>query len=237
MPGVPALVLYVVTMNAGTGPGEITNDGCAVDFYSLLPSFGEAEIVHAAVPEGGSILELGCGTGRILRPLAGLGHPATGVDDSPAMLARAEGLPTVCSAIEDVNLGRTFDAVLLASTMINTEPGQRRRFLAACRRHLGPGGVAVFQQNAPSWFTAAGQAPPVRDDPSGIRRIVRSVRREPPRLFIEVEYQVADQVWTHSWCAHEIGERELAENLASAGLRFGRWLTGDHAWFTAVPAG
>jgi hypothetical protein len=33
----------------GTGPGEITDDGCAVDFYALLPSFGEPEIVHVAV--------------------------------------------------------------------------------------------------------------------------------------------------------------------------------------------
>lgn len=235
MPPDPALVVVVVGMNVGTGPGEITSDGCAVEFYGLLPSFGEAEIVHSAVPAGASILELGCGTGRILRPLAGLGHPVTGVDDSPAMLARAAGLPTVCSAIEEVRLDRTFDAVLLASTMINTEPGQRRRFLAACRRHLRPDGVAVFQQNAPSWFTTAGEEPRVRDDPSGIRRIVRSVHREPPRLFIEVEYQVGDRVWTHAWCAHEIGELELAEDLASAGLRFGRWLTNDHAWFTAVP--
>jgi hypothetical protein len=74
MPRVPVLVLTGVTMNAGTGPGEITNDGRAVEFYALLPSFGEAEIVHSAVLAGGSILELGCGTGRILRPLAATGQ-------------------------------------------------------------------------------------------------------------------------------------------------------------------
>jgi hypothetical protein len=62
--------------NAGSGPGAITSDGCAVEFYALLPVFGEPEIVHQAVPQGASILELGCGTGRILRPLAALGHPA-----------------------------------------------------------------------------------------------------------------------------------------------------------------
>jgi hypothetical protein len=47
----------------GTGPGAITEDGCAVDFSALLPTFGEPEIVHAAAGEGASILELGCGTG------------------------------------------------------------------------------------------------------------------------------------------------------------------------------
>jgi SAM-dependent methyltransferase len=76
-----------VSRNAGTGPGEITGDGCAVDLYALFPPLGEAGIVHAAVPEGASILELGCGTGRILKPLAGLGHRVHGVDDSPGMLA------------------------------------------------------------------------------------------------------------------------------------------------------
>ncbi len=101
--------------NVGTGPGDITPDGCAVDFYALLPAFGEPDIVHAALPDGASILELGCGTGRILRPLAGLGHPVLGVDESPAMLARIPDLPTVCSPIETLRLDQTFGAVLLAS--------------------------------------------------------------------------------------------------------------------------
>jgi SAM-dependent methyltransferase len=225
-----------VSDNVGTGPGEITNDGCAVDFYALLPSFGEAEIVHSAVPDGASILELGCGTGRILRPLAGLGHPVLGADDSPAMLAHIPDLPTVCSTIEDLRLDRTFGAVLLASTMINTAPGQRGKFLATCRKHLGPDGVAVFQQQAPSWFGTVATAPRVKDDHGGIRRIIRSARWEPPQMFVEVEYQVGDRVWTHSWGAYEISERELTDGLGSAGLRFGQWLTDDHAWFTASPA-
>lgn len=38
---------------------------------------------------GGPILELMCGTGRLLLPLAEDGHPITGVDISPAMLAVA----------------------------------------------------------------------------------------------------------------------------------------------------
>jgi SAM-dependent methyltransferase len=141
-----------VTHNAGTGPGAITPDGCAVEFYALLPPMGEPSIVHAAVPEGASILELGCGTGRILRPLADLGHPVLGVDEAPAMLAHLANLPTACSPIETLRLGRTFGAVLLASTMLNTQAAQRRAFLATCRRHVGPRGVVVVQQSAPSWF-------------------------------------------------------------------------------------
>jgi SAM-dependent methyltransferase len=225
-----------MSRNVGTGPGEITSDGCAVDFYVLLPSFGEAEIVHSAVGDGASVLELGCGTGRILRPLARLGHPVLGVDESPAMLARIPDLPTACSTIEDLRLDRAFAAVLLASNMINVDPALRADFLATCRRHLQPGGVAVFQQHAPAWFADVEHVPRVNDDPADIRRIVRSVRREPPRIFVQVEYQVGDRVWTHAWTAYEIDERELEQNLGAAGLRFGRWLSDDHAWFAATPA-
>ncbi len=219
--------------NAGTGPGEITPDGCAVDFYALLPAMGEAPVVHAAVPPGASILELGCGTGRILRPLAELGHPVLGVDESAAMLARAAGLPTVCSPIETLRLDRAFGAVLLASTMINTDPVQRRAFLATCRGHVGPGGVVVVQQTAPRWFR---EGDPSEREVEGIRRVVRSARRSGRQMDVLVEYRVGDRTWTHAFSAHEISEQELAADLASAGLEFGRWLTGDRSWFTALPA-
>jgi SAM-dependent methyltransferase len=38
---------------------------------------------------GGPVLELACGTGRLLAPLAAAGLDCTGVDNAPAMLARA----------------------------------------------------------------------------------------------------------------------------------------------------
>jgi SAM-dependent methyltransferase len=226
----------LVDQNVGTGPGAITSDGCAVEFYALLPALGEPEIVHAAVPPGATVLELGCGTGRVLRPLAALGHPVTGVDDSADMLARIPDLPTVCSPIQSLRLDREFDVVLLASTMINAEPSLRQGFLATVSRHVRGDGMAVFQQNPPDWFETLVDAEPVRDDPGGIRRIIRSARWEPPRMHVEVEYQVGGNVWTHAWTSHQVSDEELAAGLAAAGLRFGRWLTGDHAWFTARPA-
>lgn len=51
---------------------------------------------------GSPILELGCGTGRLLDPLAEAGYDVTGLDSSPAMLDRARarlndaGLDSVC---------------------------------------------------------------------------------------------------------------------------------------------
>lgn len=224
-----------IETHVGTGPGAITNDGCAVEFYALLPTFGEPEIVQGAIPEGASILELGCGTGRILRPLAAMGHQVTGADDSPDMLARIPDLETVLSPIESLRLDRTFDVVLLASTMINADPDTRRAFLATVRHHLRDGGVAVFQMSPVEWFETVSTAAPVRDDPNGIRRIIRHARWEPPRMHAKIEYQVDDNVWTHAWVSYQVKDDELNGDLATAGLRFGDWLTEDHSWLTAYP--
>jgi spermidine synthase len=141
----------------------------------------------------------------------------------------------VCSPIETLRLDQTFGAVLLASTMLNVPPAQRHAFLATCRRHLAPDGIAVFQHNPPSWFDTFAQAPRERQDPGGIRRLVRTARREPPVMHVKVEYQAAGQVWTHAWASSEIGPDELQADLAGAGLRFGQSLTPDQAWFTAHP--
>lgn len=218
-----------------TGHGEITDDGCAVELYTLLPAFGEAEIVHAAVPAGASILELGCGTGRILTPLAALGHPVHGVDSSAGMLARAAGLPVTRAPIESLRLAERFDAVLLASSMLNSDPEHRRAFLATCRHHLDDAGVAVFQYNPPGWFEAFAGAPRERER-DGITFVIRESRRTPPTMSCEMEYRAGGRTWTHAWTCYEIGDAELAADLAAAGLAFGDWLTGDHAWFSARPA-
>jgi SAM-dependent methyltransferase len=223
-----------VSHATGTGPGEITDDGCAVELYTLLPPFGEAEIVHAAVPEGASILELGCGTGRILKPLAELGHRVHGVDDSPGMLARVAGLPVTRSPIESLRLAGKFDVVLLASGMLNSGPEHRRAFLATCRYHLAGSGVAVFQYSPPGWFAAFAGAPRERER-DGITFVIRESRRTPPTMSCEVEYRAGDRTWTQAWTSYEISDAELTADLDAARLTFGRWLTEDRAWFTARP--
>jgi SAM-dependent methyltransferase len=226
----------IVNEAMGTGPGAITNDGCPVEFYAMLPEFGEPEIVHRVAPPTASILELGCGTGRILRPLAALGHLVTGVDDSPAMLALSPDLPTICSPIESLRLGRKFNVVLLASAIINAHPVTRLAFLSTVRRHLHDDGIAVFQQSPPDWFDTFEKAEPVWDDPLGFRRTIRVARRDGSRMRVEVEYQVGDRVWSHAWTSYEISDAEVASDLANAGLTLTDWLTNDHAWFTARPA-
>ncbi len=110
-------------------------DGSPVGLYARLPELGEGEVVASVLAAGASVLELGCGTGRITRQLARLGYRVTAVDESPEMLAHVLDAETIPAQIEGLDLGRRFDAVLLASNLVTAEPEQRWAFLETCRRH------------------------------------------------------------------------------------------------------
>jgi SAM-dependent methyltransferase len=212
----------------------ITPDGCAVDFYARMTEMGESAIVHDATGPGTSVLELGCGTGRITHPLVALGHPVVAVDESPEMLAHVRDAEAVCARIEDLALGRRFDAVLLASHLINTDDtAVRTAWLAACRRHVADDGTVIIQQHAPGWFATAADAESVRD---GIVFRMRDVSRPAPGLVsATMEYADGDQVWTQTFTARRLDDAEMAAVLADAGLRLDRYLTDDHGWLRAVP--
>jgi 2-polyprenyl-3-methyl-5-hydroxy-6-metoxy-1,4-benzoquinol methylase len=195
---------------------------------------GEPEIVHDAIGPGASVLELGCGAGRITRPLAALGHPVVAVDESAEMLARVQGAETVCARIEELSLGRRFDAVLLASHLINADDvPTRAAFLAACRRHVAEDGCAIIQQAGPEWFRTATESERMQD---GIIFRFRDVSRPAPNLLsATMEYVIGDQHWTHTFTSRSLDHAELASVLAGSGLRLDRYLTDDRSWFRAVP--
>jgi len=196
---------------------------------------GEPEIVHAAVPPGASILELGAGAGRVTHPLVALGHPVVAVDESAEMLARVRGAETVWARIQELDLGRRFDAVLLASFLVNTaDRGLRGRFLEACRRHLGDGGCVLVQRHPPGWFDEASEG---ERTAGGVTYRLRDLRRPAPGLLAAtVGYQAGDRVWTQSFTAERLDDHALAAALGEAGLDLDAYLTGDGSWVRAVPA-
>ncbi|MDL4771069.1 MULTISPECIES: class I SAM-dependent methyltransferase [Thermomonosporaceae] len=217
---------------SGTGPGDIAPDGSAVEFYAALPpDTASAALVHAAIPDGASILELGAGTGRVTHPLLDLGHPVVAVDDSAAMLARIEGARTVRSRIEDLALPETFDAVLLMSFLIGY--GDRRVLLDACRRHLAPSGHVIVQRESPEMFATAAPSTWERD---GVRYRMHDVSRpEPGILSAAIEYRMGDRTWTHRFTSRHLGDEELPAVLAASGLRLDRYLDEARGWILASP--
>jgi SAM-dependent methyltransferase len=109
---------------------------------------GEADLVAHLVTPGSSVLDAGCGTGRVAIELAARGYDCVGVDVSASMLAvaseRAPALDWRCEDLALLDLGRVFDVVLAAGNVIpllaaGTEAEVVRRLAA----HVEPGGLLV----------------------------------------------------------------------------------------------
>jgi 2-polyprenyl-3-methyl-5-hydroxy-6-metoxy-1,4-benzoquinol methylase len=83
---------------------------------------GEARTVNAIVGAGASVLDAGCGTGRVGSVLAGFGHPVVGVDADPKLIAAARedhpDIEWIVGDLSELDLGRTFDAAVLAGNVM-----------------------------------------------------------------------------------------------------------------------
>jgi SAM-dependent methyltransferase len=219
----------------GTGPGAITPDGCAVDYYAMLTPNGEPERVHGTIPEGASILELGAGAGRITHSLLALGHEVVAVDESPEMLAHIRGAQTVCSPIQGLRLGRTFDVVLLMSFVIETADDElRRAFLRTCSAHVAEHGCVILQRKPPEWYDTV--RPFERDAGDGhVVRMTDVSRPESGLVAATMEYTVGDRRWTHFFLSRCLDDDFLETELNEAGLRTSGFLDDDREWVRAVP--
>ena len=107
---------------------------------------GEADFVMRFAPA--SVLDAGCGTGRVARELARRGVAVVGVDADASMVGTARRLsPDLDWRVADLcsfDLGRTFDVVLMAGNVpLFTPPGTQPDLVAGCARHVEPGGLLV----------------------------------------------------------------------------------------------
>jgi SAM-dependent methyltransferase len=107
---------------------------------------GEADLVVSLGPA--SVLDAGCGTGRVAIELARRGLDVVGVDLDPVMLGQAQAkapeLTWVQADLGEVDLSRTFEVVVMAGNVILfVAPGTEAQVVANLARHLTPGGVLV----------------------------------------------------------------------------------------------
>ncbi|MFB7914912.1 class I SAM-dependent methyltransferase [Streptomyces sp. NPDC056061] len=226
---------YVREGYAGTGPGAITPDGCAVELYRRLAVGDEPEVIASAVPAGASILELGCGVGRVTRPLVERGFVVTAVDESAQMLEHVTGARTVRSPIESLDLGdERFDVVMLASLLVHaSEHRVRDGMLRACRKHVKDDGVVLIQRER---FGPRPELPRERIDPGGC--VIRFVSAEPVGDGVDsmhVEYVFDDARWTQTFLTRNLPRDQFERYLDAAGLAVDRYLTDDGIWVRAVP--
>jgi len=115
---------------------------------------------------GSDILELGCGSGRTLIPLARDGWRVTGVDNSATMLDRCRArlkrvrdarVELVRADFRALALGRRFPLVICPFNAFMHLYAREdvERFLAVVRAHLAPGGLFAFDVMNPdlAWLS------------------------------------------------------------------------------------
>jgi SAM-dependent methyltransferase len=107
---------------------------------------GEATFVRSFQPA--TVLDAGCGTGRVAIELARHGIEVVGVDVDESMLAearrRAPALTWQAADLTELALDRRFDVVVLAGNVpLFTPPGTQGSLVRACAAHVAAGGVLV----------------------------------------------------------------------------------------------
>lgn len=126
--------------------------------YDSVPLYAARQDVGFYLEEAkrarGSVLEVGCGTGRILLPIARAGITITGIDGSRQMLERCRAkLPgageRVTLAQHDMRsfeLGERFALIIAPFRVVQhlTTIDDQLQFLATVSRHLAPQGRLIF---------------------------------------------------------------------------------------------
>ena len=211
--------------------------------------------VDEAAAVRGPVLELGCGTGRILLPSARAGAAITGLDSSEHMLERCRAkiaaepdevhkrITLSRGDVRDFDLAERFALITAPFRVVQhlTSVDDQLRFLDAVARHLAPGGRLVFDVFNPNLtrLVAADSAEhedtPEQRLPDG-RTLRRAFRVARVRLIdqvseVELVYYVGDvtrtvQRYVQAFEMRWFFRAEIEHLLARGGFRL-RSIYGD----------
>jgi len=224
--------------------------------YDSVPLYAARQDVGFYLDEakaaGDSVLEVGCGTGRILLPIARAGSRITGIDGSKQMLERCRAKVAAEPAavqsrvklaqhdMRDFNLGEKFALIIAPFRVVQhlTTIDDQLRFLATVARHLAPQGRLSFDVFNPRFDLLVGA--------DGVEREDTPEQRLPDGRTFRRTYRVARVRWMDQVSEAELiyyvdGERyvqafemrwylaaELRNLLARAGFHV-RAIYGDFA--------
>lgn len=148
--------------------GGYVDYGFVAEMYDYVAPYAARRDVNfyaeIARETGGPVLEIGCGTGRVLIPVARTGVEIVGLDLSPYMLAtcrqRLAGEPDEVRArvtlvqkdMRQFDLGRTFRLVTTPFRPFQhlTTVDDQIACLRSIHRHLEPGGALILDLFNPS---------------------------------------------------------------------------------------
>jgi len=147
-----------LSASSHTGPTPF-DDGALYDLMLGNFPIGLDFYVSLAKAARGPVLDVGCGTGRILLPCLQAGVDIEGLDLFPGMLKRLRekaqplGLkPTLHEAdMADFRLTRRFALIIIPFNAFvhNLTTETQLACLSACRGHLLPGGMLVIDLSFP----------------------------------------------------------------------------------------
>lgn len=196
----------------------------------------------------GSVLELGCGTGRTACTVAATGRRVIGIDLSEPMLAKAErrrveaGIPEsslqfICGSMTDFRLDERFSLIIAPFSALWELPnaGEREATFRQCLAHLAPDGILAFDcsfkgEGAHAYWGTVRR-------PHVLRFVgdVTDSHTASPAHFFDSEYESADgrrltlfvdttgrsdslDRWTLSWTRQYAHPEEVQSELRAAGF-------------------
>lgn len=213
-------------------------------WYGGVSDVDATVAVLAELADGGPVLELGIGTGRLALPLAELGLDVHGVDASPAMVERLRAKPgggaihVTVGDFADVGVevpGGFAVAFVAFNTLFNLSTGEaQQRCFANVAARLRPGGAFVLEAFAPDPDAA----------PAGGGLTTRSItadRVELQATLADLDAQTisgstisisASGITLRPWHIRWATPRQLDAMAAAAGLvlahRWAGWERVDH---------
>jgi len=110
----------------------------------------ELESLITSLPQGASVLDVGCGNGvPLTTKLLAAGFTVIGVDSSPRMLERfrtnCPGTLSICAPIQSAEVeGRLFDAAVAWGVLFHLPHDEQRKAIAKIASALKPGGLFLF---------------------------------------------------------------------------------------------
>jgi SAM-dependent methyltransferase len=134
-----------------------------VDVYDALyadafrTDLAVERLAGLAADHGGSVLDLGIGTGRLAQPLVQAGIEVHGIEASPAMIERLRKQPGTADIsvwradMADFSLPGRYGVIVSAVSTLFMLPDSQRQIdcLRCAADHLGPGGVVVIEGFVP----------------------------------------------------------------------------------------
>ncbi len=175
-----------------------------------------------------TILDLGCGTGLICNAYAEKGHKVTGADPSAAMLDVARRKPYgneiewIQSFAQAYRSDKLFNLIIMTghAFQVLLEDVDILATFSTIRKHLKPGGLAVFESRnpkidwAPEWNYDLDLKLPAGD----VHESRRFISLENDRMTFELHYQFPDENLVSTSELRFLTLEGIEERLTASGL-------------------